>query len=125
MCFELWNAALMNRAESGGWGLLRSGRIGFRRETLALALLHVLIVLRRAGPWRGVRRQAAEPLRDVVAGPVGDLFIDGAATGQSAGEEQEGRDDGQRAKTDEHLRSVWAFDRYESRDRGFGRLRIR
>src|ERR1700742_2473909 len=101
---------LVNRAGRGGRVLLRGGRIGFRRETLALAFLHVLIVFRGTGPRRGVRRQAAEPLRDVVARPVGDLLIDCSASPQTAGEEREGRGDSQLAKTDGHLRrsGLWS-----------------
>ena len=63
--------------------------IGRRHQPLALALLHVGVVLRRSRPRRRVRWKAAGPLRNVVAHAGRELLVDRAAARQTRGEREQ------------------------------------
>ena len=80
--------------------------IGRRFEPFALALLHVLVILRRAAPGRHIGRQSTGPLRDVVADSVTDLLVDRSTAAQPAREECESQNNNELAKRRGHRRSA-------------------
>ena len=81
----LTSSVLMDGIHCGsrlGRGRRRGIRVRRRLQALPLLLFHVFVVLRRAAPGRGIRRQAAGPLRDEVAGPGRERLVDGPAAAQ-------------------------------------------
>ena len=86
------NALIISSALAGGV----SGRgrrlrflaaFGSRQQPLALALPHVLVVLRGPGARRRVRGYSADRRRNGVADTGRQLLVDGAAAAQAAARE--------------------------------------
>src|SRR3569833_579313 len=63
-----------------------------RFETLPFPLSHELVVFGGARPGRRVGWQASRPLRNIVADPVGELLVDGAAGAEAQREERKRRE---------------------------------
>src|SRR5438270_7996800 len=73
-------------------------------QPLLLPFSHELVVSRGAGTRRGVRRQTAEPVRDIIAHSRRKPLIDASARAQAACRQSNGKDSCKAARTDRHLR---------------------
>jgi len=51
-----------------------------RLQPLSLPLSHEFFIFRGAGTRRRVRRQAAEPTREIIAHSIRELLVDGPAS---------------------------------------------
>jgi len=86
----------------------RRGRIGVGRrfKALALPLLHVLLIFRRAASGWHVRRQATGPLRKGIAHAGPDPLIDRTAASKHKRREREREDEKGMVNADRHLQDV-------------------
>lgn len=80
-----------------------------RQQAFSVLLLLPCAVLRSAGTWRRVGRQAAGPFGDIIRHRVRELLIDRAAAGQAARQKGGCDEEHELGKAEGHLRFIEAL----------------